>query len=215
MARSWLSGSDCIYLHNKLAWDGKRASLSSLTHLGLQNTFWFGHQKVFWTRCLSRGVLLLGRGRHGVLSKVEEPWEGGQGCGCLQHPNPHLVHSLRKGGGTWLRQSWVCLGWFQSRSHQGCYSHLHQEKSDMLKCRSHKTRQWLKQLFFQNFRSQLGYDVWVSYPSPALFAVQSTSSNKTTAKYGLLGSSHLSPFKVSSTQCPWFSVRLPACHTST
>lgn len=187
MARSWLSGPDCIYLHNKPAWDGKRAPLSSLTHLDLQNTFCFAS---------SKNVL-------DSLSEWRCPISGSR-----------LTWGPRKGGGAlggWAGL-WVSAGptwgieerwWHVIQAELSAWAGSVQVTPGLLltfapgeKWHSKKyvtQWQWLNQLFLQNIRSQLECGIWVSDPSPALFTVQSTSSNKTTAKYGLLGGSSVSP----------------------
>lgn len=76
VARSWLSGPDSIYLHNKPDGMVREHHWALWPPLACKTPSVLHHQKMFWTRCLSR-VPLLGWGWHGVPGRVEEPREGG------------------------------------------------------------------------------------------------------------------------------------------
>lgn len=131
------------------------------------------NQKMFWTHCLSGGVPLLGQGWHGQGGGALEEWAG---LWVSLGPQPPLGALLEERGWHMVEAERDLLGLVQSRSQQVFHSHLQQEKSVGLKHVTQNTWQWLNQLFLQNIGSQLGRGVWVSYPSPALLTVQSTSS---------------------------------------
>lgn len=84
------------------------------------------------------------------------PRQGGGALGgwvglCVtSEPQPPLGALLEEGWWYMIEAELSFLGLVLSRSHQVCYSHLHQEKSAMLKRISW---QWLNLLFLQNIRS--------------------------------------------------------------
>lgn len=141
MARSWLSGPDCIYLHNKPAWDGKRAPLSSLTHLDLQNTFCFASSKkrfgvIVWVEVSRFWV----QADVGSQAGWRSPGRVGRVVGVCRTPAP--TWGIEERWWHMIEAELSLLGLVQSRSHQVFYSHLHQEKSGIPKNMSRNGSGW-------------------------------------------------------------------------
>lgn len=107
VARVCLSSPCCVYLHDKPVWDGKGAPLSNPTPLSSQHTQTppgsTSLQGVLgslsgWRNPIARAVADIGS-----WAGSRNPGKVRQGYGCPHCPNTHLVHSLRKGDGTWMR----------------------------------------------------------------------------------------------------------------